>query len=161
MIKKLQVLIIFHDADGPSVIIHTQFVLCAMQCKYLFSHFFRHFQVKGSVDLLSHFTKLKCDSWTQFFYVILGYLGNPCRNNAEKLSPRIAIYFLKVQKYINATFDLEMTEKMRVSSILLFIKYVVATTTTLEQIHTTAKLPCDNSFTSIFFLAIALCAKQT
>ena len=25
----------------------------------------------GSIDLLSHFTKVKCDSWTQFFCVVL------------------------------------------------------------------------------------------
>ena len=36
--------------------------------KKVFMKFFIHI---GSVDLLSHFTKVKCNSWTQFFCVVL------------------------------------------------------------------------------------------
>ena len=31
----------------------------------------------GSIDLLSHFTKVKCDSWTYFFCVVLVTQGIP------------------------------------------------------------------------------------
>ena len=35
------------------------------------------FRDYGSIDLLSHFTKVKCDSWTYFFCVVLVTQGIP------------------------------------------------------------------------------------
>ena len=82
----------------------------------------------GSVDLLLHFTKVKCNFWTQFFCMVLvaqraldPVAGIPLGNqrHAEKLSPKIALH-LKCSAKVKQHYPYQISIK-RVGDLALWL----------------------------------------
>ena len=67
------------ETNNRLFVYNTSTIMCSTSCVNI-----------GSVDLLSHFTKVKCDSWTWFFCMVLVTQGIPATGVKRALATSTA-----------------------------------------------------------------------